>query len=101
MLLIVSGPSGSGKSTLAKRMFEHFDGIEFSVSCTTRAMRAGEVHGKDYHFISQEQFREHITALTELVRSRAGDYLMLKTDRVPLDLFGAYLNLRAKRRKRR
>ena len=49
----------------------------------------------------REQFREHITALTELVRSRAGDYLMLKTDRVPLDLFGAYLNLRAKRRKRR
>ncbi len=49
------------------------------------------------HF--REQVREHAAALTELVRSRAGDYVPLKTDRVPLDLFGAYLNLRAKRRK--
>ncbi len=62
MLLIVSGPSGSGKSTLAKRMFERFSGMEFSVSCTTRAMRPGEVAGRDYHFLSEEQFRRHVEA---------------------------------------
>ncbi len=49
----------------------------------------------------QEEVRVHAEALSELVRSRGGDYLQLKTDRVPLDLFGAYLNLRAKRGKRR
>ena len=82
MLLIVSGPSGSGKSTLAKRMFEHFDGIEFSVSCTTRAMRAGEVHGKDYHFISQEQFREHIANgdFVEFATVHGNSYGTLKSE---------------------
>ena len=51
------------------------------------------------HF--REQVREHTAALSELVRSRGGDYVPLTTDRVPLDLFGAYLHLRAKRRKYR
>ncbi|MGN0870477.1 MAG: guanylate kinase [Victivallales bacterium] len=82
MLLIVSGPSGSGKSTLAKRMFENFDGIEFSVSCTTRAMRAGEVHGRDYHFISQEQFREHIANgdFVEFATVHGNSYGTLKSE---------------------
>lgn len=47
------------------------------------------------------RFKAHIAALTELACSRAGEYVPLKTDRVPLDLFGAYLNLRSKRGKRR
>ena len=63
-------------------MFEHFDGIEFSVSCTTRAMRAGEVHGKDYHFISQEQFREHIANgdFVEFATVHGNSYGTLKSE---------------------
>ena len=60
MILVVSGPSGSGKSTLCAGMFEQFDGLEFSVSCTTRAPRGQEKHGVDYHFLTVEQFEEHI-----------------------------------------
>ena len=51
MILIVSGPSGSGKSTLCGEMFKRFQGLEFSVSCTTRAPRGGERDGVEYHFL--------------------------------------------------
>ena len=60
MILIVSGPSGSGKSTLCGEMFKRFPGLEFSVSCTTRAPRGAERDGVDYHFLTKEQFEEHI-----------------------------------------
>ncbi|MBO7148134.1 MAG: guanylate kinase [Lentisphaeria bacterium] len=60
MILIISGPSGSGKSTLCSRMFEEFSGLEFSVSCTTRAPRGEEKDGIDYHFLSREEFEKHI-----------------------------------------
>ncbi len=56
MVLILSGPSGSGKSTIYKAAIGGLGGIEFSVSCTTRQPRPGEVDGRDYHFISREQF---------------------------------------------
>lgn len=60
MILIVSGPSGSGKSTLCRKVFEEFDGIEFSVSCTTRPPRTGETDGVEYYFRSREEFEELI-----------------------------------------
>ena len=60
MILIVSGPSGSGKSTLCDAMFKEFQQLEFSVSCTTRAPRGQEKDGVEYHFLSREQFEEHI-----------------------------------------
>ena len=60
MILIVSGPSGSGKSTLCDAMFEQFSQLEFSVSCTTRAPRGQEKDGVEYHFLTREQFEEHI-----------------------------------------
>lgn len=53
---IVSGPSGGGKTTLAKSMLHELDNLRFSVSCTTRTPREGEVDGKDYKFISQDEF---------------------------------------------
>ena len=56
MILILSGPSGSGKSTIYKAAIGGLGGIEFSVSCTTRQPRPGEVDGRDYHFITREQF---------------------------------------------
>lgn len=58
MVLILSGPSGSGKSTLYKRAFAVTGGFEFSVSCTTRSPREGELDGIDYHFKTREQFTE-------------------------------------------
>lgn len=56
MILILSGPSGSGKSTIYKAAIGGIGGIEFSVSCTTRQPRPGEVDGRDYYFISREKF---------------------------------------------
>jgi guanylate kinase len=56
-LVVVSGPSGSGKSTLVKRLLGRPDlRLTVSVSATTRAPRAGEVHGRDYLFLSPEEF---------------------------------------------
>ena len=60
-MLVISGPSGSGKSTICRRLLED-PRIEFSVSATTRPPRAGEVDGRDYHFLSHELFREKIDA---------------------------------------
>jgi guanylate kinase len=67
ILVIVSSPSGAGKTTLTRRLLEEFAGnLEFSVSYTTRPRRAGEVDGRDYHFVSPEVFdqmiREHAFA---------------------------------------
>ena len=53
MILILSGPSGSGKSSIYKASIGDLGGIEFSVSCTTRRPRPGEVDGKDYYFITR------------------------------------------------
>lgn len=58
-VLLVSGPSGSGKSTLCKRLLLD-PRVEFSVSATTRPMRAGEQDGREYHFVSKERFRQLI-----------------------------------------
>ena len=55
ILLVVSGPSGSGKTTLCRRLSDEGE-AEYSVSCTTRCARPGEVDGRDYHFLSRESF---------------------------------------------
>ena len=58
VLVIVSSPSGAGKTTLTKRLLAEFPGkLEFSVSYTTRSMRAGEVNGRDYWFITPAEFQ--------------------------------------------
>jgi guanylate kinase len=56
LLLVLSSPSGAGKTTLSRRLLEREDELVMSVSVTTRKPRPGEVDGKDYHFISREQF---------------------------------------------
>lgn len=58
-LLIVSGPSGSGKTTLCRRATDAGLCL-YSTSCTTRAPRDGEIDGRDYHFLTTEQFDRHI-----------------------------------------
>lgn len=57
-LYIVSAPSGAGKTSLVKALIESTQGIEVSVSHTTRAMRPGEVDGLNYHFVSHAAFEE-------------------------------------------
>lgn len=58
LLLILSSPSGAGKTTLTRKLREKFSSLRFSVSHTTRAPRANEVDGKDYHFIRRDEFDE-------------------------------------------
>jgi guanylate kinase len=55
-LYVVSAPSGAGKTSLVKALMEREPGLGFSVSYTTRAPRANEVEGRDYHFITSEEF---------------------------------------------
>ena len=57
LLIILSSPSGAGKSTLARRLMEWDSGLNFSVSATTRAPRPGETHGREYFFLSEEEFK--------------------------------------------
>jgi guanylate kinase len=56
LLLVMSSPSGAGKTTLSRRLLASDPMITMSVSVTTRAPRPGEVNGKDYHFITHEEF---------------------------------------------
>ena len=55
VLLLVSGPSGSGKTTLCRRLARDGE-AHYSISCTTREARDGEVNARDYYFISREEF---------------------------------------------
>ncbi len=56
--LVLSAPSGAGKTTLVQRLLRAFPLLGYSVSCTTRQPRQGEVDGKDYIFISREEFEQ-------------------------------------------
>ncbi|MCD6450503.1 MAG: guanylate kinase [Thermotogaceae bacterium] len=60
ILVVVSGPSGVGKTTIIKAVLAKRKDIIFSVSCTTRPKRPGEVHGKDYFFITEKEFKKMI-----------------------------------------
>jgi guanylate kinase len=61
LLVVVSGPSGVGKGTVRKALFEMPNhNLTYSVSMTTRKMRLGEVDGKDYYFVSKEEFLKRV-----------------------------------------
>ncbi len=60
LLIILSSPSGAGKSTLSRRLRDWDPQITFSVSATTRAPRPGEVDGQDYHFLSEDRFKQDV-----------------------------------------
>ena len=56
MMFVLSSPSGAGKTTLTKKLAEHNTNFTISISYTTRKPRPNEVNGKDYHFVSEEEF---------------------------------------------
>ncbi len=59
-LIIVCAPSGSGKTTIVKAVLPEIRSLEFSVSACSRPPREGEADGKDYYFLSEEEFRKKI-----------------------------------------
>ncbi|MDW8075124.1 MAG: guanylate kinase [Bacteroidota bacterium] len=61
-LIVLSAPSGAGKTTVARYLLETIPGAVFSVSATTRPRRNGEVDGRDYHFLSREEFEQKIAS---------------------------------------
>ena len=61
-LLVLSSPSGGGKTTIARRLLERRSDVGYSVSATTRAARPGEQHGKDYTFLTPEEFERRVQA---------------------------------------
>jgi len=62
ILVVVSGFSGAGKGTIMKALLNKYDNYALSISATTRNPREGEVHGREYFFLSTEQFEEMIKA---------------------------------------
>lgn len=60
-LIVFSAPSGSGKTTIVRHLLSKEDlNLEFSISAASRDPRGGEINGKDYYFISTEEFKKHI-----------------------------------------
>jgi len=74
-VFVISAPSGTGKTTLARRILGDLDHLVFSVSHTTRAPRAGEIDGTDYHFIDRSQFDQMVENGGFLEWAEVGDSL--------------------------
>jgi len=61
-VFVITGPSGVGKGTLIRGLMERLGDLELSVSATTRAPRAGELDGVDYHFLTREEFDRRVAS---------------------------------------
>jgi guanylate kinase len=61
-VFVITGPSGVGKGTLIRGLMERLPKLELSVSATTRAPRPGESDGRDYHFLTREEFDRRVAA---------------------------------------
>jgi guanylate kinase len=59
-VFVITGPSGVGKGTLISHLLDRVPGLELSISATTREPRAGEVDGRDYHFLTPEEFDRRV-----------------------------------------
>lgn len=80
--VILSAPSGGGKTTIARRLLERRQDLGYSVSCTTRTPRDGEVDGRDYRFLSREAFEAAVTRgeLAEWAEVHGNMYGTLRTE---------------------
>jgi guanylate kinase len=59
-LIVITAPSGAGKSTIVRKLIQQRSDLAFSISCTTREKREGEINGKDYYFLSVADFQKKI-----------------------------------------
>lgn len=59
-MFVFTAPSGAGKTTIVRHLLSHYDFMDFSVSATTREKRPHEMDGRDYYFISPEEFRKKV-----------------------------------------
>ena len=59
-IIVITAPSGAGKSSIVRKLLRQNHTLAFSISCTTREKRVGEEHGKDYYFVSAEDFKRKI-----------------------------------------
>lgn len=80
-IIVIVAPSGTGKSTLIKRLVQDVSDLTWSVSCTTRPKRAGEVEGKDYFFITEKDFltRKDNNEFVEWAKVHSNYYGTLKS----------------------
>lgn len=61
-VFVITGPSGVGKGTLISELLKRVPGLELSISATTREPREGEIDGRDYHFLSPDEFAQRVEA---------------------------------------
>ncbi len=73
LMLVLSSPSGAGKSTVTRALLAEDDSISLSVSVTTRPPRSGEVEGRDYRFITEDQYRTLVESDDLLEHARVFD----------------------------
>ena len=73
-LYVITGPSGTGKGCICREILKDVNN-EFSVSMTTRNAREGEVHGKDYYFVTEDEFRDNIEKGNFLEHASVFDHL--------------------------
>jgi guanylate kinase len=72
-LFVIAAPSGAGKTSLVRALMERKPGLRFSISYTTRQQRPNEVHGRDYFFVSKEDFERKVDAGAFLEHARVFD----------------------------
>jgi guanylate kinase len=80
--VILSAPSGGGKTTIARRLLERRADVGYSVSCTTRVARNGEIDGRDYHFLSVDAFEAAVAqnAFAEWAKVHSNYYGTLRSE---------------------
>ncbi|WP_218940159.1 guanylate kinase [Denitrobaculum tricleocarpae] len=74
LMLVFSSPSGAGKTTISRKLLDKDDNLELSISATTRPRRPGEVNGKDYFFVSSEQFEAMVARGEMLEHAQVFDH---------------------------
>lgn len=75
-IVVITAPSGAGKTSLVKKLLRHMPFLSFSVSATTRPMREGEANGRDYYFMTVDEFKRKVGAgdFVEYEEVYAGQY---------------------------
>jgi guanylate kinase len=74
MLIVISAPSGGGKTTLCQQLLARHPEMTRAITCTTRAPRAGELDGRDYYFIDDDEFTRRIESGAFLEHARVHDH---------------------------